>query len=668
VSTGSETGSQDQGAGCFGADGKPNPTSSGCDVFALDVNVPAGFWDSYRGTVAITATGFAPFDVDAYVYKRNADGTVGAFVQGDGAGPGQDEHVGLTKAAGSYYVVLVPWAVPPGQSYQATARFETSPVVDPVALNQTAPPGLTNYRASHDQYTSHSEPTIAMDPLNHNHLVAGSKMYENNAAYLFKIGTYESFDGGRTWQDQGFLPGYCQEPGQCDPNDLNNYRVTSDITLSFDDEGNAYGNVLDAPGGADGTGWNMNVHVKRPGQPWTTATVVHDNRNNELTKQLFLDDKNWIAVDNRTDANGGPNQPGDRKVGTMYVCWSYDGAVAPTQQIVVMKSSDGGKTWGGFVPGDDTPRPLSQQSVISGIGCHIAIGPHGEVYATWYANLLGALMQAKSTDRGQTWTPAYPIATITGNDDPFPGEAFRNLSIPTSGVDKDGNVYVAVTAKEGDGAPVVGAAQDLGRELKNLSADEIRNRLKPGEEAGGDGAGPGHGADVILFKSADGGQHWSGPVRVNQDAPNSDADQFQPWMAITPSGQLDVSYFDRRNDPDNYFIDTWLSRSNDGGATWHDQRASRQMWDPAINPPTSPSGAFIGDYQGLVADDDVAIPFWNDTQAATLPKTDPGYSQWQEVWAARVPNCQAYGGTKASCDDPAPTTTGPKKPPKKPKR
>ena len=49
------------------------------------------------------------------------------------------------------------------------------------------------------------------------------------------------------------------------------------------------------------------------------------------------------------------------------------------------------------------------------------------------------------------------------------------------------------------------------------------------------------------------------------------------------------------------------------------------------------SGQFIGDYQGLVADDKVAIPFWNDTQAAGLSPGAKGYSPWQEVYAARIP-------------------------------
>jgi hypothetical protein len=73
------------------------------------------------------------------------------------------------------------------------------------------------------------------------------------------------------------------------------------------------------------------------------------------------------------------------------------------------------------------------------------------------------------------------------------------------------------------------------------------------------------------------------------------------------------------------------------------------MWDPAVNAPTSVSGKFIGDYQGLVADDDVAIPFWNDTQLNNLPKTDKEFSPYQEVFSARVPNGPERGGVRSRC-------------------
>jgi hypothetical protein len=640
----------DEGRGCFGADGRPSP-AAGCDIFALDVATPASFYNERPGAVGIHVGGFGIADLDLYVYRRNPDGTRGEFVTGDGQTLGTDENVGIDKATGPYLVVITPYTTVGPQNYSASAQLVTRQGPDIAAAEKSAPKGVPNVRASRDAFTSHSEPTIAMDPLDHNHLMAGSKMYENNGKYLFKIGTYESHDGGRSWEDQGQLPGYCQNPGECDPQNEAAYRTTSDISIDFDDEGNAYANVLDAPGGtAAFRGFNMTVHVKHPGQPWSLPTTIHNNRVNALTTRLLLDDKNWIAVDNHTDVNGGPNRPRDGKIGTMYMCWDLDGTgLVPLQEIVLMRSLDGGKTWGGITPGDNIPFPISQKTLISGIGCHIAIGPKGEVYATWYDNQLNALMQAKSENRGRLWTPAAPIAGIAGVNDAFPGEAFRNLSLPTTAVDANGTVYVAAASRNAAGNPLLGNILGVGKQIKSgeLSVDGLTELLKTDDsnniagkdyKAGGDGLGPLSGSDIVLFKSTNGGRSYTGPVRVNQDAGNGDADQFQPWMAVTASGQVNISFFDRRDDPANYFIDTWLARSEDGGRTFTDRRVSQRMWDPAINSPTSVSGQFIGDYQGLVADDDVAIPFWNDTQLNNLPATDKEHSPYQEVFSARVPN------------------------------
>jgi hypothetical protein len=167
-----------------------------------------------------------------------------------------------------------------------------------------------------------------------------------------------------------------------------------------------------------------------------------------------------------------------------------------------------------------------------------------------------------------------------------------------------------------------------------------------------------------MFKSTDGGTTYTGPVRVNQDGKDSPADQFQPWLAVTDKGQVDIEYFDRRNDPNNFFIDTYLSRSNDGGKTFEDTRVAKRLWDPRLNPPISVSGEFIGDYQGIAADDLVAIPFWNSTQDNSLPASDPEHSPYQEVYAARIPNTKPLGGPAGGpsggsrcIDKKAPTST-----------
>jgi hypothetical protein len=135
------------------------------------------------------------------------------------------------------------------------------------------------------------------------------------------------------------------------------------------------------------------------------------------------------------------------------------------------------------------------------------------------------------------------------------------------------------------------------------------------------------------------------------------ADQFQPYIRATKSGQLNAFFFDRRfdrpdppNHPGNFFIDNFLARSNDGGLTWRETRLSHDSWDPSINPPISPSGEFIGDYQGLVADDCYAIPFLNDTHLANDPARDPAFDHglprtvFQEAFSYRVPNLREFGG------------------------
>ena len=297
------------------------------------------------------------------------------------------------------------------------------------------------------------------------------------------------------------------------------------------------------------------------------------------------------------------NAPHDGKIGTMYICWSFDGTgTVPLQQIVVMRSVDGGKTWGGLTPGDNIPFPVSQKTLISGIGCHVAIGPKGEVYITWYDNQLNALMQAKSNNRGRLWSLAVPIAGIAGVNEPFAGEAFRNLSIPSTAVDGQGNVYVVAASRNAPGHAAAGqpARRSAGRSRRArspsrgcrtlLTTKKANNLAGVSYKAGGDGLGPMSGSDIVLFKSANGGRSYSRPVRVNQDPANGDADQFQPWIAVTPSGQVNVSFFDRRNDPANYFIDTWLARSEDGGRTFTDRRVSQRTWDPAVNAPTSRVG------------------------------------------------------------------------------
>lgn len=115
---------------CFGLDGRPDPavtspTPTACDVFRLDVVVPAGFWSRRVGALIVELDRFNPesSDFDLYIFKRERNGEVGDLV-GDSAGnPGVEETAAVPRAAGGYYVAVVAFAAAPAASYRGTARI-----------------------------------------------------------------------------------------------------------------------------------------------------------------------------------------------------------------------------------------------------------------------------------------------------------------------------------------------------------------------------------------------------------------------------------------------------------------------------------------------------------------------------------------------------------------
>jgi hypothetical protein len=649
-----------------GAAGEPcgKTVADYCDQTLVNV-VPGDFYETSGGGVEFSVRNFdvPDSDFDLYVYESDASGALGDLV-GASAGPsGQEESVAVQNATGYYLVRVIYWDVDPASGYDGRAEFFRRAKFPP---DVDFPPGLQDVLASNPAlgFRSHSEPHIAQSPVDPDVLVAASKMYNRDpdslAEYEFKVGTYVSFDRGRSWADLGqtavcppeeappeswpFNDCYPDE----DPNregtgpedaddprpggDYGEQYITSDPWVDFDRRGNAYLMVLDSPFFPSGAGWGMSFHRwqspsrrdLRRGRTWSRKIPINLYDTPE-ERELFLDDKNTFAV----------NIAGKRhRSGIIVACWGQNGPVLADrgpQQIVCERSTDGGRSW----PGEPIPVSPGEQRLV--IGVHVVADTRDPqtFYAVWNEYLSGlvagtgtnTLYLSKSTDGGQSWSAATPVQTFLPIPSPFPRQGFRNLSLPIVAVGPNSELYV--TYPDYNPAPL------------------------PGDEDGMQ-------ADIKLTKSLDGGTTWSAPVKVNQDTTN--ADQFQQYIRVTPRGQLNVSFFDRRfdrpdppNHPGNFFIDTFLARSNDGGATWEETRVSHDMWDPSINPPISPSGQFIGDYQGLVADACFAIPFVNDTHLANDPARDPGFdqgyprSQFQEVFSWRVPNIRVFGGRFREC-------------------
>lgn len=419
-------------------------------------------------------------------------------------------------------------------------------------------------QVSHDTFAAHSEPAIAENPFNHQNVIAGSKMFSDPAHYQFKIGTYYTTNGGRTWHDTGVLPGYDQ------------YSTTSDISIAYSSKGIAYACLLAVGGKTSG------IFISRSttgGRTWDKPVSVFTD-----TSGKTFSDKPWIAVEPTTGS----------KVGAIYVVWNLDNAGTKdaeagsnsvfmrqqsepmTEGLVVSRSIDGGQTFA-------RPHTIRGFDSEFSIGAIPAVSPDGSVnivYATISdkTGLVDHFELVQSHDRGITYSnPLIIVPRVNGLPNHLSSGTFRNLSLPTFAVSPSNGSMVIAWADQG-------------------STD----------------------TDILTSRSTNGGMSWTPPARVNHDRLNNGKDQFMPALAVAPNGVFTCSWFDRRRDPLNRLIDVDIAQSTDDGATFgHNLQVTRHSWDPAIGAP-QPEGkannTFIGDYQALAVDNRTVHPLWNDTQ------------------------------------------------------
>jgi hypothetical protein len=449
-----------------------------------------------------------------------------------------------------------------------------------VQLGPHAQPPYTNIQVSDDTYPAHSEPMLAEYPQNPLHLVGGSKFFTNPAHYQFKIGYFASFDGGCTWTDGGILPGFGA------------IGLTSDVSFAFGLHHEVYAAVL-GEGGSGMSGIYVSTSTdggKTFGSPVTVFSAK--------AAQIFSD-KPWIGVD----------QTKGRYSGNIYVVWSYDhnGECGYgnncSEELAFSRSSDEGKTFSpaqlieghaSFCTNSAKGRPAHATSCDAVQGAIPVVEPDGRLAVAFpYIDLMSGsiptrLLVITSPDGGMTWTSPVLIATIHDIVGTFPPEHYRNVSLPAFACDpRTGQLYLTWSDK---------GSRD---------------------------------ADILLVTSNDHGQTWSAPIRVNDDPVQNGANQFQPQLAVAPDAVVSVSFFDTRIDPRHRLIDVYLAQSRDHGISFlKNVRVTIQSWDPAVDAPIDGSGLqFIGDYQGLAADNFFAHPFWNDTRTGR-----------QEIFTAAVPS------------------------------
>ncbi len=281
-----------------------------------------------------------------------------------------------------------------------------------------------------------------------------------------------------------------------------------------------------------------------------------------------FDDKNWIAVD---------TFPSSPHLGRIYAAWDrFSGSLQPE---VLRYSDDRGQHWSPLV---------TISSGTDGIGVIPVVQPNGDVTAV-YQNLdNGYVVAQTSTDGGVTWGGQVKIGQFDGTEPPD----MRTGGLPTATVD-----------------PVSGTVYAGWQDARFRS----------------DGNN-----DILLWKSTDGGTHWTGPVKANPDGSGSGLDRFTPDIAAY-GHDVHVTWLTRAGSGSTFsdFVqESYVVSTNDGvtfsGVVKLGPRTNLTWAAQA-------GGLFLGDYMGVAAWPGGAHAVW------CRSSRPPGSGTYhQTAWSATI--------------------------------
>jgi len=204
----------------------------------------------------------------------------------------------------------------------------------------------------------------------------------------------------------------------------------------------------------------------------------------------------------------------------------------------------------------------------------MAIAANGTLYLTWTQCTIDSQTHtcgpasfefSKSTDGGNTWSS--PATILTAQQAPNPCHTFRL-----------GGVLPNTCVRVAD-LPVIAIDNSNGPHKGNLYVTYFN--------------WTGAFMKVYVATSTDDGSTWTkkgvAPARAIHD-------QFFPWVNVSKSGIVGVSWLDRRNDPKNVNYEAFAAFSKDGGRTFG---KNIDLSSKPSNPCKDGFGCtFLGDYTG----------------------------------------------------------------------
>ncbi|HKG27030.1 MAG TPA: sialidase family protein, partial [Thermomicrobiales bacterium] len=496
-------------------------------------------------------------------------------------------------------------------------------------------------------YPTSTEPHIAVDPTDPDHLVLGVIDFN-----LPSIAIYVSFDAGETWEGP-ILPRYFREDVQ----------FGGDPVIAFDRDGNVYvsqlsigiqefqiGTLLSATivstlvvgkSTDGGLTWGDAIPATRS-KVTTVSQVDSEGKERGIITAGFLD-KEWMTI--------GPS-PDDPNKDVIYLTYTdfessntviyadelpYLVPLATETTIRSVRSDDGGMTWSQPVPVSPTARYAESFNAGVGTGEGTEFGLLAPP-----ADQPGTLQDEDEDGTAQveqaTTSALRPIRFVQGSQlrvlsdgtvvvawfdstDDGPGQGLQTIevAISTDGGRTFGDPIQAALAREWHSPSRTIQLRIDGSKFPQIDVgpnDEIYIGYagQPVDKPKDDG-------DIYLVGSFDGGKTWDEPVRVNVDEKGTL--QFLPAVAVQPDGTVGVMWGDSRDDPEEIRFHVYFTQSKDKGKTFGFTVPDQNFTAPDTRVTDFPSNTNrvcptcapeVGDYWAMDANENDFYLVWGDTR------------------------------------------------------
>ncbi|MEO5680604.1 MAG: sialidase family protein, partial [Acidimicrobiales bacterium] len=327
-----------------------------------------------------------------------------------------------------------------------------------------------------------NEPSIAVNPVDATHLVAGTNDEQrqppcgpgpvrglaaapSDCSFFPNVGTsgiYTSADGGVTWTNRGLLD---DQPSWSSP-------PVGRRLVSDGDPWIVYG-PKPVPGGGFSYGDGARVYYATLASYYDNAGPYPPNKAPGLLAVSWSDDDGvtWSApVIATTKSN--PNDFNDKETiwvdkvltspyfGRLYMSWTEFRAAGQSEPVMVTVSTDAGTSF-------SSPKQLSpagNNGTGNGRqGSMVRSGPDGTVYVSWEQGF--AQVISTSPDGGRSWTRPVTMGPVDDIPDPLPGSNFRTDSFPSIAADPrpDSKTVYAAWATETSGGTRIVVATSIDR-------------------------------------------------------------------------------------------------------------------------------------------------------------------------------------------------------------